>query len=138
MPETAAQFTKNLKAIPQDHPLSHKDLTLDAIGITNGCVDFETGGIGYPQFAYNNTYGVRFGSKALYEAVMHNLTNTIGLIKKCRASGEVGDPGFTGSNTTVNKLCFEAFAYGELNVIFSFKELNEVSEATSMSISCSI
>jgi carboxypeptidase D len=132
VPETAAQFSKNLKAVPQSHPLESKCLTVDTIGITNGCVDFETGAAGYPQWAYNNTYGVRFASNAQYESAMHNLTKPGGgldLIKECRALGEASDPGFSGSNATVNKLCEEAFDYAALYVVGGFPKLNKVSDA---------
>jgi carboxypeptidase C (cathepsin A) len=129
VPETAAQFTKNLKNLSMKHPLKRRNLKIDTVGITNGCVDFESSVAGYPEFAYNNTYGVRFGSEALYDEVMHNITKPGGcsdLLKQCRALGEQGDPSNSGSNATVNKVCMEAFSYCEFYVILSFPKINEV------------
>lgn len=124
------QYSKQLKNLSSEHPLACKNLTIDSIGITNGCVDIESAMARYPDFAYNNTYGVRYGSEELYEEAMNNITKPDGcldLVELCRISGEIGDPDFTGSNATVNEICIEAFYFCELNVIMSFPELNEVS-----------
>lgn len=130
VPETAVQISKGFQNLSSEHALASKNLTIDAIGITNGCVDIESAMTGYPDFAYNNTYGVRFGSEALYEEALQNFTKPEGcrdLINLCRAAGEVGDPEYNGNNVTVNEICMEAFYFCELNVIGSFPELNEVS-----------
>lgn len=130
VPETAVQYSKGLQNLSSEHALSCKNLTIDAIGITNGCVDIQSAIIGYPDFAYNNTYGVRFGSEALYEDALHNITKPNGcqdLIETCRASAMVGDPQYSGGNATVNEICMEAFLFCEINVVGSFPELNEVS-----------
>lgn len=111
---------------------------MDTIGITNGCVDVESSLEGYPEWAYNNTYSIRFGSEDLYDEVMNNITKSGGaldLIQDCRAAGELGDPTFSGSNATVNKICMEALEYCEAYVIASFPKLNEVSSSITM---CSI
>lgn len=131
VPETAVQFSRNLQNLSTEHPLSCKNLTVDAIGITNGCVDIESAMAGYPEFAYNNTYGVRFGSEAVYEQSLNNLTMPGGcrdLIDECRALGQASDPDYTGSNATVNELCMGAFGFCSQYVIGSFTNLtNEVS-----------
>lgn len=130
VPETAVQYSKGLQNLSTNHSLSSKNLSVDAIGITNGCIDIASAITGYPDFAYNNTYGVRFGSEALYEEALHNITKPEGchdLVDLCRASAEIGDPTYTGGNATVNEICMEAFYYCELNVIGSFPELDEVS-----------
>ena len=126
-------MSKNLHTLPAKHPLKPRALKVDSIGITNGCVDFGTAFAGYPQYAYNNTYGVRFGSKALYEAAMHNLTKPDGcidLVNQCRALGQAKDPAYNGGNPTVNKLCMEALGYCELYVLSSFPKLSEASIIT--------
>jgi hypothetical protein len=99
------------------------------MGITNGCVDAETGTIGWPQFAYNNTYGVHFATEAQYKAAMHNLTMPDGcldLVQQCREIGEAGDPEFSGKNATVNKVCMEAWG-SCFDIVDSFPKLNKVS-----------
>lgn len=129
VPETAVQFSQNLQNLSSEHPLACKNLTVDAIGITNGCVDFITGAAGYPDFAYNNTYGIRFGNESLYEQAVYNLTKPDGclaLVTACRAAGAEGDPDFTGNNATVNEICTQAFDFCELYVVASFPTLNQV------------
>lgn len=133
VPETAVQFVKNLKNLSSEHPLQCKNITVDAVGITNGCVDIQSALLGYPDFAYNNTYGIRFGTEALYEEALANATGPGGcsdLIGECRALAELSDPDYTGSNATVNELCMEAFAFCELYVVASFPELDQVSFIT--------
>lgn len=130
VPETAVQFSKNLKNLSSNHPLQNKNITVDAVGITNGCVDIQSALLGYPDFAYNNTYGIQFGSEALYEEVLYNATGPGGcqdLINECRSLAQLSDPDYTGSNATINELCMEAFAFCEFYVIASFPELNQVS-----------
>jgi len=84
-----------------------KPLTLGAIGLQNACIDAEAQGSFYPEFAYNNTYGIQAYSKDIYEQASHNFTRPGGcldMIHACRAAGALGDPLETGLNTTVNRL----------------------------------
>lgn len=125
VPETAVQISKHLKNLTDSHPLKAKNLKVDAIGITNGCVDFEYSMEGYLDFANNNTYGVKFLPQDLYEDAHNNVTKPGGcldLIRQCRQASKVGDPGFSGNNATVNELCEDSFVYcesiiGLLNVL---------------------
>ncbi|EXJ66818.1 uncharacterized protein A1O5_10013 [Cladophialophora psammophila CBS 110553] len=110
-PETAAVFSKSLKDLPAKHPLKPKKLTLDTLGLTNACIDFEYSIEGYPQFAYNNTYDIHFIPEAVYKEAMYNITKPEGcmdLVKTCRSLGQIGDPGFNGNNQTVNEACIGA------------------------------
>ncbi|KAI1618682.1 carboxypeptidase [Exophiala viscosa] len=112
VPESATLLDRHLKTLANTHPLKPKNLTVDAIGITNGCIDFETSMAGYPQFAYNNTYGIQYYNQSMYEDAMAALNKSDGcldLIQQCRAAGQVGDPSFLGNNATVNELCTDAF-----------------------------
>ena len=130
VPETAVQYSKHLSNLPAKHALKSKNLVIDNIGITNACVDTLTGAVGYPEYAYNNTYGVKFASQQLYQEVMNNLTKPFGcldLTKQCRALGSEGDPNSTGRNATVNEFCMAAFGYCEQYVIGAFPKLNNVS-----------
>jgi carboxypeptidase C (cathepsin A) len=127
-PEVAARFSKNFKSLPATHPLKRKDMVVDTLGLTNGCIDFEQALPGFPEYAYNNTYGVQFLSEAQYNAAMDNLTSPGGaldLIKTCRTLGLAGDPQFFGNNETVNKVCGEAFVQGYA-VIGASDALNNV------------
>lgn len=130
VPETAVQITKGLQNLSSDHPLAHKNLAIDAIGITNGCVDLQSAMLGYPEFAYNNTYGVQFASEDEYESALNNYTmpgGCRGLIEECRTIGQESDPTFSSSNATVNELCMEAFGFCTQYIIEGFPDINQVS-----------
>ncbi|KIX07449.1 uncharacterized protein Z518_02102 [Rhinocladiella mackenziei CBS 650.93] len=114
VPEVAATVSKQLKKLTTSHPLRQKDLKVDAIGITNGCVDFYYQMEGFPEYANNNTYGVKFYNDTTYREIQNNITKPGGCLdmtKQCRHAGEVGDPDYTGNNATVNEICTDAYYY---------------------------
>jgi carboxypeptidase D len=114
VPETAATISKHLKNLKDSHPLKKKSLAVGAIGITNGCIDFEYQMEGFPEFANNNTYGVKFYDDATYQKLKNNITKTGGcvdLIQICRQAGEIGDPKYIGNNVTVNNICLQTYLY---------------------------
>lgn len=126
-PATAAYFRKQLEKSSVDR-LSK--VTLDTLGITNGCIDQLYQMPGYPEFAYNNTYGVQFINESVYVDAMNNFTKAGGCrdqIVQCRQLGIEGDPGWTGSNDTVNQVCQGATAYCFEYVVGAFDELTGVS-----------
>lgn len=137
VPETAAQFQKAFQNLSSSsHPLANH--RIDTVGITNGCIDVETSILGYPSYAYNNTYGVRFASEEQYNQVLSNYTMPGGchdLIKACRAAGNEYDPMYTASNASVNELCMEAFGFCAENVIAGIPQMNEVCSHTLSSYS---
>ena len=105
-------------------------LPLDAIGITNGCVDVVVNGIFYPVMAYNNTYGLKGIDQAVFEDSIQNFTKPNGcvdLTNKCRDLGAVGDPDELGLNSTVNQSCVEALLYCYEFVQGAFLQLTNVS-----------
>lgn len=129
VPETAVQFSKGLSNLSTDHPLKCKGLRIDAIGITNGCIDSQPAMLGYPDFAYNNTYDVHLATEAEYVSALQNYTMASGcrdLIEECRAFAQEGDREYIGDNATVNEMYMEAFYFCEENVITGFPEINEV------------
>lgn len=127
VPETAAIFQKAFQNLSSTtHPLARH--RIDTIGITNGCIDLETSLLGYPEYAYNNTYGVRFASEEQYNSALNNYTKSGGchdLIKACRIAGNEYDPMYTASNASVNELCMEAYAFCAENVV-AFPMIDEV------------
>jgi hypothetical protein len=109
---------------------------LDTVGITNGCVDAQTGVEGWPLFAWNNTYGVRFASKAQYDTAIQSINKPDGfqdLLQQCRELGEVGDPDYSGNNATVNKVCMEAFGTFFKLIGQSFPKIAKVSRVQASS-----
>lgn len=114
VPQTATTISKHLEQLTDCHPLKEKNLSVDAIGITNGCIDFEYQMEGFPEFANNNTYGVKFYNETTYREVQNNITKDGGcldLIKTCRQAADVGDPDYIANNATVNELCIQANNY---------------------------
>jgi carboxypeptidase C (cathepsin A) len=114
VPEVAATVSKGLKQLPASHRLKNKDLKVYAIGITNGCIDFYYQIEGFPEYANNNTYGVKFYNDTFYQEIQNNITKPGGclaLTEQCRQAGEVGDPHYTGNNATVNQICLDATLY---------------------------
>lgn len=91
-----------------------KPLRLGTIGLQNACIDAEAQGGFYPEFAYNNTYGIPAIPRDIYEQASHNFTKPGGcrdMIHACRTAGALGDPLETGLNTTVNDICAAASTY---------------------------
>jgi hypothetical protein len=87
---------------------------MKTLGLTNACIESLYVGPSYPEFAFNNTYGVEFIPNLVYESEVLNMTKPGGcadLIKQCRALGNVGDPNWIGANATVNEACNLATDY---------------------------
>ncbi|KAL8687080.1 MAG: hypothetical protein Q9218_006646 [Villophora microphyllina] len=88
---------------------------LDTLGIVNGCIDLLTHDPTYPEFAYNNTYGIQAINQTLYQQALDNFnrpnTGCKALILQCQALAAEGDPDATGNNATVNQACIAANNY---------------------------
>ncbi|KAM7196849.1 alpha/beta-hydrolase [Rhypophila sp. PSN 637] len=85
-------------------------LQIDTVGIINGCIDSEIQIPFYPEFAFNNTYGIKAINETVYRAILEkgiplckNLTDT------CLQLADEKDAGFKGNNEEVNKACQGAF-----------------------------
>lgn len=90
-------------------------LHLDTLGFTNGCFDMMYQLQAYTEFLYNNTYDYQLISKKVFDQTQHELTKKGGcldLIEECRALGDIYDPDDHNINSTVVKLCGEAFECG--------------------------
>ncbi|KAK0649965.1 Alpha/Beta hydrolase protein [Cercophora newfieldiana] len=109
-PAIFAEFERRNELIANsttDDPKA-KPIKLGTVGIQNGCIDALANIAAYPEFAYNNTYGIQAISKEIYEEAKKNITMPGGcadLITACRTAGSIGDPLETGGNQTVNEIC---------------------------------
>ncbi|KAK3685324.1 Alpha/Beta hydrolase protein [Podospora appendiculata] len=124
-PATLAYFAKQNERIKNGTLIEDpqaKALSLGTLGVNNGCIDSLVQIPSYPEFAVNNTYGVKAISEETYTETKTALASCIELIKDCRAEGDKLDPLELGNNEEVNakcvkanKLCFEGVqgAYGE-------------------------
>lgn len=87
---------------------------LDTLGIINGCVDLLVQAPGYPEIAFNNTYGIEAINQTVFERAMHAWSKPGGcrdLITECRSLAADGDPKMYGNSGTVNVACKRANDY---------------------------
>jgi hypothetical protein len=90
-----------------------RPLHLDTLGLTNGCIDSKIEGPFYPEYAFNNTYGLQTIPEDKYLEAKTNLTKEGGcfdLVDQCRLLA-ASDPDNTGTNETVNAACALATQY---------------------------
>ncbi|KAL8670452.1 MAG: hypothetical protein Q9168_005012 [Polycauliona sp. 1 TL-2023] len=85
---------------------------LDTLGIINGCIDRLISEPYYPEFAYNNTYGIEAINQTIYQQALDDFnrpeTGCRALILECQALAGEGDPNAFGNNATVNEACSAA------------------------------
>ncbi|KAK7418753.1 hypothetical protein QQX98_003771 [Neonectria punicea] len=112
-PATVAYFQQKNEEI-EDGTIDDchaKKFRLGTLGINNGCIDTKTEVLSYPEYAYNNTYGVKAISEETYEMAKHNVTKQGGcydLIDRCRTLQAKKDPKQLGNNAQVNEACVAA------------------------------
>ncbi|KAE8420383.1 Alpha/Beta hydrolase protein [Aspergillus pseudocaelatus] len=95
-------------------------INIDTLSIHNGCSDIITQGAFYPEYAYNNTYGIQAITETQYEEAKHNLTKPGGCMDmavKCQALAQKLDPHNFGNNAEVNAVCSAADEYCYENVL---------------------
>jgi carboxypeptidase C (cathepsin A) len=84
-------------------------LDLDTLGIENGCIDLVSQMRSFPDFVFNNTYGLQLINQTVHDAIIQNITDPNGgclaLATQCRELASVGDPQFNANNDTVNQAC---------------------------------
>ncbi|KAL2826408.1 Alpha/Beta hydrolase protein [Aspergillus cavernicola] len=95
-------------------------IEIKTLGIHNGCSDIFVQGSLYPEFAYNNTYGVQAINESQYGEAMENLHKPGGcldLVTECQALAEKLDPENYGNSAEVNTACLAADTYCSQNVL---------------------
>ncbi|KAI1872840.1 uncharacterized protein JN550_003714 [Neoarthrinium moseri] len=86
-------------------------ITVDALGLVNACIDNIVQTPLYPEFAFNNTYGIQAINETEYKAARAVVPECIRLSEKCRALGDELDPHEWGSVKEVNDACAAAFMF---------------------------
>jgi hypothetical protein len=120
-------LTQNELIEAGDHPNANATkLTLGTLGISNGCIDSKINARGYPQMAYNNTFGVQLYNETVFDAVTANLTTCYELIDQCRAVATESDPTAQGLNQTVNGACLLAVEMCFVNIQGALSAVSEV------------
>ena len=105
-------------ALPRNGTL---EIQLTSLGIVNGFVDALVQGPSFPQFAYNNTYGIQAISQTQQINALNELSAPSGCIElttACRRQFDLLDPDGEGDVASVNGLCANA-SYACDRVTFS-------------------
>jgi carboxypeptidase C (cathepsin A) len=111
---------------------------LDTLGIINGCIDLLVQEPLYPEFAYNNTYGLQTINQTIYEAALADWAAPDGckaLVEQCRDMASKLDPTNQGNNDALNKACTDATDFCQDNVeggynLFSGKNYYDITAPT--------
>lgn len=81
----------------------------------NGCIDLVSQELSYPEFAYNNTYGIQAINESVYKDTIDNFhrpqTGCLALTLKCRSLADKFDPDAYGYDEEVSAACAEASDY---------------------------
>jgi carboxypeptidase C (cathepsin A) len=81
------------------------EIRLESVGIMNGLIDDLVQDQLYPEFAYNNTYGIQAISQTDELNAISMNHQCVSQIQDCRAAMSASDPEGYGDNSTVNSLC---------------------------------
>ncbi|KAJ0417547.1 Alpha/Beta hydrolase protein [Aspergillus carlsbadensis] len=103
-----------------DGVTSPSQIKVKTLSIHNGCSDVLTQGNFYPEFAYNNTYGVEAIDEEQYTLAKENIVKEGGcfdLVEQCHALADELDPENLGDNAQVNAACLAADSYCYQNVL---------------------
>ncbi|KAI9652132.1 MAG: hypothetical protein M1829_001837 [Trizodia sp. TS-e1964] len=104
-------------------------LTLETLGIVNGCLDIMVQLPKNPHFAFNNTYGIQVINQTTYDASLNVWGSSGGCkdkILNCRSLAAQFDPNFLGNDSRVNDACSDAglFCAANIDDIYSYKANN--------------
>ncbi|KAI5861544.1 Alpha/Beta hydrolase protein [Durotheca rogersii] len=100
-------------------------LQLGILGLAEPCIDSLATAISYPDFARNNTYGIKLYPEETFVEQMGRVeapeTGCLALIEKCHALAREGDPLGAGLNDTVNAACATAsgLCFGDIQAVIS-------------------
>lgn len=87
------------------------ELHIDTVGLVNACIDIDTQIDYYPEFAYNNTYGLQIINETQYNSARAASSQCKNLTASCRALADAQDPKGLGNKPEVNRACLGAFLY---------------------------
>ncbi|KAI9708910.1 MAG: hypothetical protein M1820_003604 [Bogoriella megaspora] len=86
-------------------------LHVDTIGLVNACIDIDSQMLSYPQFAFNNTYGIQAINETQYQSAVASFPTCRNMSDTCRTMADKQDPLGLGNNDEVNKACSDAYLY---------------------------
>ncbi|KAJ4301770.1 hypothetical protein N0V90_003864 [Kalmusia sp. IMI 367209] len=91
---------------------------IDTVGLVNACIDIDTQIGFYPEFAFNNTYGIQAINETYYQSALEALGTCKNLSATCVKLADEKDPKGFGNVKEVNTACLTAYSY-------CFKELHD-------------
>ena len=94
-------------------------LHIDTVGLVNACIDIDTQMPSYPEFAFNNTYGIKAINETQYRSAIESAPACRNLTATCRRVADQQDPQGLGNNQAVNKACLDAF-------LFCFSKMHDI------------
>jgi hypothetical protein len=77
----------------------------------NACIDIDTQMPFYPEFAFNNTYGIKAINETQYQSALAASGQCRALSATCRAMADEKDPLGHGNVPDVNDACLEAYLF---------------------------
>ncbi|OJD22821.1 hypothetical protein ACJ73_05831 [Blastomyces percursus] len=86
-------------------------LSLETLGIINGCIDIVLQEPSYPSFANNNSYGIVAINETVKAIAEGDLPTCLNLVSKCQELARTLDPNSIASNEQVNNECRNASEY---------------------------
>lgn len=84
---------------------SEIEIHIETVGLVNACIDFDTQTVTYPEFAFNNTYGIKAINESYYESAIEFTETCLNMSATCRALADEKDPLGLGNDDEVNKAC---------------------------------
>ncbi|KAF2461314.1 Alpha/Beta hydrolase protein [Lineolata rhizophorae] len=103
-------------------------IDLDTLLIINGCIDRQVQWPGYPEMAFNNTYGIQVINETVYNASLDAYYGEGGChdqIAHCRELAREFDPTNQGVNDTVNEICDDAEMFCVENIRNPYLQYSE-------------
>src|ERR1700761_656564 len=86
-------------------------LNIDTVGLVNACIDIDTQMPFYPEFAFNNTYGIEAINETQYQSAVASFPTCQNMTGICRTMADELDPQGFGNNSKVNEACLDAYLY---------------------------
>jgi hypothetical protein len=97
-------------------------LHIDSVGLINACIDINVQMVYYPEYAHNNTYGLKLITEEQYGSALAALPACKNMTATCRSLAAAKDPNGIGNQADVNTACKSAFDFCFANMHDFFNE----------------
>jgi carboxypeptidase C (cathepsin A) len=102
---------QNERIVAGTLPAPAIQLHVDTVGLVNACIDIDTQMPSYPEFAFNNTYGIEAINQTQYESALSSAAMCRNMTSVCRTMADEQDPEGLGNKAEVNKACLNAYLF---------------------------